>query len=207
MKIIITLFLTIFCNSAFTFAQSKETELDNSKWNFKVEGDFYFTDPFYILPIVTADKNWLHLEARYNYEELKTFSGWIGYNFSGGKQFTYSIIPMAGIVAGRLTGLSPGLELELTYWNLEFSSQSEFVFDTEDSENNFYYNWSDLSYSPAEWLFFGLSAQRTKAYETDLDIQRGMFAGVSYKNIETSVYYFNPGNEDYFFLLSLSTGF
>ena len=92
---------------------------------------------------------------------------------------------MAGIVAGRLTGLSPGLELELTYWNLEFSSQSEFVFDTEDSENNFYYNWSDLSYSPAEWLFFGLSAQRTKAYETDLDIQRGMFAGVSYKNIET----------------------
>lgn len=200
------IFTFIFITTPIVFSQDKDL-ISESGWSFNLEGDFYFTDPFYILPVFTADKDQLHLEARYNYEELKTFSGWAGYNFSGGKDFTYRIVPMAGIVAGRITGLAPGLELDLTFRNFEFSSQSEYFFDTEDSENNFYYNWTDLSYSPAEWLFFGISAQRTKAYETDLDIQRGMFAGVNFNIIESTVYYFNPGIEDYFFLLSISTGF
>ena len=69
-------FLILMLNlpwSSFTFGQAQDTLL-SSEWNFGVETDFYFTDPFIFLPIITADKSNLHLEARYNYEDLKTFS-------------------------------------------------------------------------------------------------------------------------------------
>jgi hypothetical protein len=36
----------------------------------------------YANPNFTADRDWLHLEARYNYEALKTGSLWLGYNFN-----------------------------------------------------------------------------------------------------------------------------
>jgi hypothetical protein len=34
----------------------------------------------YVNPILVADRGWLHLEARYNYESIKTGSLWLGYN-------------------------------------------------------------------------------------------------------------------------------
>jgi hypothetical protein len=39
----------------------------------------------YVNPNVTADRGWLHLEARYNYEALETGSVWVGYNFTVGE--------------------------------------------------------------------------------------------------------------------------
>ena len=36
----------------------------------------------YAQPTLKADRGWLHLEARYNYEALETGSLWVGYNFS-----------------------------------------------------------------------------------------------------------------------------
>jgi len=38
----------------------------------------------YVNPNLTADRDWLHLEARYNYEALDTGSLWLGYNLSWG---------------------------------------------------------------------------------------------------------------------------
>jgi len=67
-----------------------------TEWEFSAEADLYFTDPFIFLPIFSANREKLHLEARYNYEDLKTFSGWIGYNFYGGEEFEYFITPMIG---------------------------------------------------------------------------------------------------------------
>lgn len=199
-------YLTIVLCTSFTFAQEKGIT-DKDRWIFNAEGDFYFTEPFFILPVISADKNQIHLEARYNYEELKTFSGWIGYNISGGDKFVYTITPMAGFIAGRITGFAPGLKLGFNFRKLELYNESEYVFDTNNKENNFFYSWTDFTYSPAEWVFLGFSIQRTKVYKTEFDIQRGLLTGVSYRNFEMSAYYFNPGTENNFFLLSLSSEF
>ena len=40
----------------------------------------------YIDPVLTADHRWLHLEARYNEESLRTGSLWVGYNLSHGRR-------------------------------------------------------------------------------------------------------------------------
>jgi DNA-dependent RNA polymerase auxiliary subunit epsilon len=44
-------------------------------------------DDFIFLPVYSADKGRLLIEAKYNFEYIKTLSGWIGYNLTGGKCF------------------------------------------------------------------------------------------------------------------------
>src|ERR1700760_708991 len=47
-----------------------------------VDGYFVPGEQGYADPIVTANHGWLHLEGRYNYEDLHTGSAWLGYNFN-----------------------------------------------------------------------------------------------------------------------------
>lgn len=203
MKKSILSFLILMAGTSLVRAQS-----DSSKWDFGADVNFYLMpDDFFVLPVFRADKNKLHLEARYNYEDFETFSGWIGYNFIGGGDLEYTITPMVGGVAGNSNGMGAGLEITLNYKRFELYTESENFFDFESSDNNFFYNWSDLTYSPADWLWFGISGQRTRLYQTDLDIQRGIILGAGYKNFELTTYTFNLGFDDPFFIITLSAGF
>ena len=144
-------------------------------------------------PAFAADHKWLHLEARYNYENLRTASLWTGYNFSFGQTLTLAVTPMIGGVFGRTTGIAVGCHAALTYKKVELSVSNEFVADTGDRASSFYYAWPQLTYSPLDWLHAGLAAQRTKAYQTTLDIQRGFFVGFSRKKIDFTTSIFNAG--------------
>lgn len=202
----IVLFTLIFYFSAYSFltlfAQDQDS-LKSTRWEFSAEANLYFTDPFFILPILTADREKLHLELRYNYEDLQTASGWIGYNFSGGKEFQYIITPMTGGLLGRINGIAAGMELTFSYADFELYSEMEYVFDLESSADNYFYNWSDLAYYPFDWLWFGLSAQRTRVYKNDLELQRGLFAGAGYDQFELTTYFYNRGNDDFYIILTL----
>src|SRR5262249_51646443 len=92
-------------------------------------------------------------------------------------------------------GLAPGWKISLNYHMLDLYSESEYLFDAHDSSGDFYYNWSEAGLSPREWLRFGFVAQRTKAYETDLDVQRGLFAAVTIRSVTLSTYVLNLGWE------------
>lgn len=193
---------------AFTFSVCAQS--DSSRWGFNTELNFYLIpDDFFVLPVFSADKNRLHLEARYNYEDRETFSGWVGYNFMGGndRNFEYVITPMAGGVVGNSNGAAAGLEVTLTYKNFELYSEAEYVIDFKTSENNFFYNWTDLTYSPMDWLWFGISGQRTRVYQTDLDIQRGLLLGAGIKNFELTSRAFNISTDDFFFMVTLAASF
>ncbi len=178
-------------------------------WSYSASSYIYIVpdDQNYASAIFTADKDWLHIEARYNYEDLRTGSAWVGYNLSFGEKLVFDATPMFGGVFGNLNGVAPGWEISLSYAKVEFYSESEYVFDLEDSSGNFYYNWSELTYSPADWLQLGLVFQRTKAYQTDLDVQRGFLAGFSYKMVNVSTYVFNLGWEKPTFSVSAGLNF
>ena len=167
-------------------------------WSFSASASTYFVPHtnVYVNPVLTADHRWLHLEARYNYEALKTGSTWIGYNFKHGDKLVLGVTPMVGGVFGDLVGIAPGWSFSLSYGRLELSSQNEYVFDLRTRSGNFFYTWSEFSYSPLEWFRAGLVTQRTKAYQTDLNIQRGLLAGFSYKKINLTTYVFNFGWTD-----------
>ena len=117
-------------------------------------------------PTIRADRGWLHLEARYNYEALDTGSAWIGYNFSVGEKLNLEFTPMLGAVFGKTTGVAPGYEFTLSWRKLQLYSEGEYVFDTGDSAASFFYKWSELTLAPVDWFRFGLVVQRTKVYKT-----------------------------------------
>jgi len=167
------------------------------QWEYNLVVDGYIlpsTDGnSYASPVFTADRKWLHLEARYNYEDRQTGSTWIGYNFSVGKTVTLTFTPMIGGVFGNTTGVAPGYEVGVAYKKLSLTIDGEYVFDTRNSNGSFFYSWTELTYSPTDWFDFGYVAQRTKAYHTSLDIQRGFLVGFSHKNAEFTTYVFNAG--------------
>lgn len=206
MRNIFLISLTVLGSFSLTQAQDSPTRTDK-QWNFNTDMNFYFfSDDFFVLPVFKADRNKLHLEARYNYEDRETFSGWVGYNFNGEGKLEYTITPMVGGVVGLSSGIAPGLEMTFVYKNFELYSESEYFFDIGANENNFYYNWSDLTYSAKDWLWFGISGQRTRLYQTNLDIQRGLLIGAGVKNWEANTYIYNLGFDDPFFLLTISFG-
>lgn len=197
------LIILVLLSLSVAYAQE---ETSASDWEFSTDVNFYLIpDEFFVLPVFRADKNKLHMEARYNYEDLETFSGWIGYNFNGGGNLEYTFTPMIGGVVGLANGVAPGLEMTLSYKGFELYSESEYMFDFE--VENFFYNWSDLTYSPTDWLWLGISGQRLRVYQSELEVQRGLLVGGGAKNFELTTYWYNIGLDDSFVLLTLSAYF
>jgi hypothetical protein len=75
-------------------------------------------------------------------------------------------------------------------------SEGEYVFDLGESSDSFFYNWSELTIAPVSWLRAGVVTQRTRVYETDRDIQRGLLLGLSYKALSVTTYVFNPDDSE-----------
>jgi hypothetical protein len=161
----------------------------------------------YVNANISVDRAWLHLEGRYQYEALDSGSAWVGCNFSIGKELVFDFTPMVGGVFGHLDGVAPGYNLALSYKDFSLSSQSEYVFDSAGSSGNFFYTWSELTWAPAEWFRTGVVIQRTKAYQSELDIQRGFLVGTSYKKVDFTTYVFNLGWTDPTVVLALGFRF
>ena len=178
-------------------------------WSFSASAYTYFVpdDREYVQPTFTADRDWLHLELRYNYESLDTASIWFGYNFSVGEEVTLEFTPMIGGVFGDVGGVAPGYKGTLAWQKLELYSEGEYVIDTSDHDDNFFYNWSELTLAPADWFRFGIVTQRTRAYESDRDIQRGLLVGFSWKNVDLSAYVLNPDEDEPVFAFAFGFSF
>lgn len=162
-------------------------------WSFSAFVYAYFVpnDREYLQPTFTADRGWLHLEARYNYEDLETGSAWVGYNFGGGEKLAWELTPLLGGVFGNTTGIAPGYKGSLSWWKLELYSEGEYVIDTKDASASFFYNWSELTFAPVDWFRFGLVTQRTRLYDSDRDIQRGVLAEFTYRVASLTTCVFN----------------
>ncbi len=172
-------------------------ESDEKTWSFSASAYTYFVpdDRDYVQPTLTADRGWLHLEARYNYEALDTSSVWVGYNYEVGDKLKLEVTPMLGGVFGDTDGIAPGYKGTLSWWKIGLYSEGEYLFSTGDSSENFFYNWSELTVSPADWLRLGLVTQRTHLYQTDRQIQRGFLVGCSFRHLDLTAYVFNPDDK------------
>jgi len=109
-----------------------DTSPQKNPWQYSltVSGYLIEGENGYAQPVFMANHKWLHLEARYNYENFHTGSLWAGYNFTWGKSWQFEVTPMIGGVFGRTDGIAPGCEASLTWKKLNFSIDNEYVFDT-----------------------------------------------------------------------------
>ena len=156
---------------------------------------YFLSDSHYLQPTVSADRKRLHAEARYNYEALETGSAWLGVNFSGGNTLEWEFTPMVGGVFGDTTGIAPGFKASLGWRMLEVSSENEFLVDAGDRADSFFYSWSEVALAPTDWFRFGLVTQRTRVYQEDREIQRGLLAGFSVWRMNFTSYVFNPDDD------------
>ena len=171
----------------------KEAEI---QWEYALSTSTYLVvhGRDYANPNFLADRDWLHIELRYNYEALKTGSIWLGYNFSFGDKLVLEATPMLGGVFGDSTGIAPGYTLSLSYKWIELFTQGEYFIDAATRDGNFFYTWTELSVRPIEWLRLGLVIDRTKAFGSDFDVRRGPLLGFTYKKIDFTTYWLDPGS-------------
>ena len=182
---------------------------DDRAWSFSASASTYILSDGgnYVQPTVGADRGRLHLEARYNYENLETGSAWLGVNLGGGKTLEWVFTPMLGGVFGATTGIAPGFAVSLGWRMLEFSSENEYVVDLDERSDSFFYNWSEVTLAPADWFRFGLVTQRTRVYQSDREIQRGLMAGFSVKRANFTGYVFNPDEDKPRFVFAVEVSF
>jgi len=114
---------------------------------------------------------------------------------------------MIGGVFGDVNAVAPGLLFTLTYKKIELYSENEYLFDTSTKADNFFYTWTQLTYSPREWLTGGYVVQRTRAYQTPVDVQRGLLVGFTHGKVDFTTHIFNVGQTDPTVVLSLGYSF
>jgi hypothetical protein len=182
-------------------------------WSFAFSG-FVFDPPeesSYFSPIFYADRGALHLEGRFNYEDRDTASVFIGRNFETGEEVTFTAVPMFGVVFGSTTGVAPGAEIEIGWRRLALYSETEYVFDldaNEESHDSFLYTWGEVTISLTDWLRAGLVVQRTRTYESGLDLQRGLLVELSRGSLSFGFHWFNPDrSEDQVFAYAIGYEF
>lgn len=182
---------------------------ETETWEYSISAATYVVrnGPDYVNPVFTADRNWLHLEARYNYEALKTGSVWLGYNFNVGDKLVLEATPMLGGVFGNSTGFAPGYTISLSYDRFELFTQGEYFIDSGTRSGNFFYTWTELSVSPVEWLRVGLVIDRTKAFGSEVEIRRGPLLGFTCKKVNFTTYWLDPGSSNSTVIFSMGVTF
>ena len=209
LAVVAALALTASATAQEPAPASAPSEAESPSWEFGLSGALYVLpdEGDYVQPTFKADRGPFHFETRYNYEDRDSTSFFVGANFAFGDRVKLALTPMIGGLVGQTDGIIPGLEADFTVGLFEAYGEAEYVFDLEDGESSYFYMWSELSVWPTEWLRAGVVTQRTRVYETDRDIQRGLLVGFALKKLDGTVYFFNPGADDYFTVVSLGVSF
>jgi hypothetical protein len=178
--------------------------VEEDEWEFS--GSVFYSHPAdspeRLTPILYADRGQLHLEARYNYEDLHTGSVFFGWNFSGGEEFTHSFTPMIGAVAGDTRGIAPGLEFDLGWKKVAWYAEAEYLFDMDDNQDDFFYCWSTLTYGLTDWLDAGVVTERSRLVDTGLSLQRGLALKLHKNGFGLALYAYNIGSDDSYEVVS-----
>jgi hypothetical protein len=195
------------------------TEQDDKSWNFSFSTLTYLAqhERDYANPNFTADYDRLHLEARYNYEALRTGSVWMGYNFETGDTVKFEVTPMLGGVFGDITGVAPGYEIKVTYNKnhreiIELSTEGEYFFDAGTRSGDFFYSWSEFSawLPKTDCVRAGLVVERTQA-SGNSDVRRGPLVGFKHKckdkDVDLTIYWLAPGWREATFVFGVTVDF
>lgn len=174
----------------------------------ELSGSVFYSDPpgsdDRLTPIVYADRGALHLELRYNYEDLDTAALFAGWNFEHGDELALGLTPMLGAVAGDTDGIAPGLELDLGWRRLAWYAEAEYLFDLDDRDDDFFYSWSTLTYGLTDWLAAGMVIERSKLVDTDFSVQRGLALELQHATgLGFALYAYNLGSDDSYAVFAL----
>ena len=163
--------------------------------------------PDFGVGVVSLNRGSFRLEARYNYEARDAASAFVGWRFAGGDTVTFEVTPIVGALFGSARGFFPGVEASIAYGSLDAYIEAEYVRDLEQSSASYFYAWSEVGWTPAEWLRIGLVGQRTRIVNNGRDLQRGAFVQLKGGKATLAVYAFNPDSAERYVIISLGVQF
>lgn len=152
--------------------------------------------------VLYADRGQLHLEARYNYEDLETASVFVGWKLPIEGEISGGVTPMLGGVFGDTDGVAPAAEASLAWRRLAWYVEAEYVLDAHDSDDDFFYSWSTLTYGITDSLRAGLVMERSKLVDTAREVQPGLAVEFKMRHTGVSLYAYDLGTDDFYAVVS-----
>lgn len=167
---------------------AKAQEEGEREWALDLSFQQYFlpSEADLSMPVVGFTYKNILLEARHNYEEKDATSLWLGRPFAFGESWEWELTPMVGGIFDAVEGMAPGLKADVTWKWLNIYSEMEYVFNFEGRENNFFYSWSEVTAGVLDWLRVGIVGNRTRAYSSSVEIDRGPIVAVDLENVTLS---------------------
>ena len=156
------------------------------------------------------------LEARVNYEALDSGSLFLGRRWAGTARptdgaeedsWSFEATPMLGVAFGSIRAVVPALLASVGWRSFDLYVEAEYVRDLDDADASFFYAWSELGWSPVDWLRVGLVGQRTRLVASERSLQRGAFAQILLGRATLSAYAFNPEASSRYFVFGLTVAF
>jgi hypothetical protein len=167
-------------------------------------------DLTYLTPMVSIARGKLYAEGRYQYEDLETGSAWVGRIFAGeaGADFTWWLAPVAGGVFGRTRGFAPGVNLDARWRQFSVAGSAEYMFDLRDSEESFFYSWTEWLYTPRPPFAAGITIERNRRRVLAGEVNAALTAYAGYRNATLSFYAFNVwDSDDDYYIVGLGADF
>jgi hypothetical protein len=158
-----------------------------------------------MVPILyyATSSNW-YGEARYNYDDDRTFSLYGGKTFSKSGTWSYSATPLVGGMVGLMNGGSLGLNLDVDRGKFFLSSQSQYSFSFRDEMNKYFFTWSEIGFKPYKWCYTGVALQQTSMYREAGQWETGYMLGFSAKNWTIPFYVFSVSSQQRYFILGIN---
>lgn len=180
-----------------------------AKWAGSITGYYYSMrdEPDFGVGVATLDYGRLHLEGHWNYEASNAGSAFVGWRFSGGDTVTFEITPIVGALFGSARGVVPGVEASVAWREFDAYVEAEYVDDRRNPGSRYYYSWTEIGWTPVEWLRVGLAGQRTQTLDTGREFQLGAFAQVTVQKLTFSVYAFNPDGASRYVIAAVTASF
>ena len=155
----------------------------------------------------SADHGPIHLEVRYHDEFIGTGSALIGWKLEFGETIKLGLTPSVGCLIGDQGGPIIGLDLDLGWGPLSFTSQLESLWEVQTGKGWFFLAWTELDVRPWSWVRAGIVAQRTQLFHTAREFVFGPLVGFTVWKVDFSFYWFQPGGIDQTFAAKLESSF
>jgi len=180
--------------------------LCSAQKNYGVDQDYYIyqNQRGSIVPTVyyQTKNNW-YASLRYNYEEEETVSVQLGKTFSKEGIASYAITPLVGLLAGKFKGAGVGTLAELEVGKFSFYTEPEYCIRFNKPDENFFYNWSELSIQPSNFFYTGLALQTIKTRHEPYLFEPGFVLGFTIRNFEIPFYLFKTSPSSNYFVAGI----
>lgn len=189
-------------------AATSEAASPSRPWELSFWGALYLQpgDDNFLQPTLRADHGRWHFETRYNYEARDSASFFGGTRLEFGEKAKLELTPLIGAMVGETHGVVPAVQVDLTVGPFNAYVETEYVLSLGDA-SSYLYTWSEFSLTPGQGLRAGLVTQMTRVQHEANDFQAGLLVGFTFKKLDGTLYFFEPGGADHSTVVSLGLSF